>query len=108
MDLARFAWHMPIADLRETGVIVYIYSPQCGACKVRAPVFDAAAQGLSGVYRFDASSPEHIKQLADIGFKLQFYPTVLGISKTGRLVVSETAAYTKATLGHFLEALRRT
>jgi hypothetical protein len=108
MDLTKFVWHVPlIRDLNATGIIIYIYSPACGACKMRAPGFDAEAQGIEGVYRFDASSPAHIKQLADIGFTLKYYPTTLGISHTGRLVVSENAE-TRASLGHFLEALKRT
>lgn len=107
MDLTHYSWNMPVADLNDTGIIVYIYSPQCGACKSRAPGFDSEARGIKGVYRFDASSAENIKKLAAIGFSLKYYPTVLGISTKGRLVVSENA-HTHANLEHFLEALRRT
>ena len=104
----RYSWNMPaLKNLNQTGVVVYVYSPKCGACQMRAPSFDAAARGIPGVYRLDASSPERIKELANIGFQLKYYPTVLGISKQGRLVISE-AEYTTENIKNFVEALKHT
>lgn len=103
---------------RRSANVILAYSPMCGACRMRVPQFDAAVAAMPENLRkhfwaFNAVPDEasararHAMFERVTGVPIQWYPTVIGLSKAGR-VIAYGAPFTTTDLKTFLMALERT
>lgn len=101
------------AEGAAAAAVIYVYSPQCGACMARFSHFDTAVHGLPkglqkrfGRYNAIVSGADAMFTKLS-GVPIEAYPTIFGFSAKGR-VVEYNGAETPDKLKTFLEALKRT
>ena len=101
------------AEGAAAAAVIYVYSPQCGACIARFSHFDTAVHGLPkglqkrfGRYNAIVSGADSMFTKLS-GVPIEAYPTIFGFSAKGR-VVEYNGAETPDKLKTFLEALKRT
>jgi hypothetical protein len=101
------------AAAASAACVIYVYSPQCGACISRFSEFDEAVHGLPKAMKkrfccYNAILPGADSTFSKLaGVPIEAYPTIFGFSAKGR-VVEYNGSETSAKLKTFLEALRRT
>lgn len=96
--------------------IVFVYNPACGWCRRRYLGFDKAGSGMDGVWAFNAG-PHGWDSAANgpttemfhriVGLQVDHYPTVLGVSRQGRLL-EYNGEVTKQLLKDFMKVLAST
>jgi thiol-disulfide isomerase/thioredoxin len=95
-------------------LVVYIYAPWCPHCQVGLPEYDKAVAGLPAgeqahcvaVNATKAGAREQLQKLLK-GFELQYFPTVLGLSVDGRVVLRR-GTWSTHSVHVLLEALKQT
>jgi hypothetical protein len=96
--------------------IVFIYNPACGWCRRRYAGFDAAGRGMPNVYVFNAgrhgwnsaaNAPDMALFKSTVGLDISHYPTILGVSKQGRLL-EYTGNVSKQMLKDLMKVLEAT
>ena len=96
--------------------IVFIYNPACGWCRRRYAGFDDAGRGMQNVYVFNAgrhgwdsvaNGPDMALFKTIVGLDISHYPTILGVSRQGRLL-EYTGNVSKKLLKDLMKVLERT
>lgn len=78
----------------QVPVLVDFWAPWCGPCKMMAPAFEQAAQGLEPAMRLAKVNTEEEQQLAS-RFNIRSIPT-LALFVGGREVARQTGAFRSA------------
>ena len=82
-----------------------MYSPTCPACVLRGPIFDRTARGLNA---FSLNGREESELFfMHTGAQIQYFPSLYGFSKEGR-VVHIDGNPTRHELKNILLALEKT
>jgi thioredoxin len=87
-------------------VVVDLYAPWCGPCKILSPRLDALAGEYSGRIKFVQVNVDNAPALSQ-RFKVQAIPTLLFFDKAGTLVETSVGLVSTDTLRTKLDALVR-
>jgi len=95
---------LPKLTKYEGPKLVYVYSPTCPACVLRGPIFDRVAKGLS--YSLNGrEESDHFQEIT--GARIQYYPSLYGFSKQGRVILIDGNP-TRPELKNIFLALEKT
>ncbi|KKQ32823.1 MAG: Thioredoxin [candidate division TM6 bacterium GW2011_GWF2_37_49] len=77
-------------------VVVDVYAPWCGPCKMMGPVFEGLAKELSSKYVFGKLNIDEDREIA-VRYNISSIPAFLFI-KNGQVIGKETGYMSKETL----------
>lgn len=91
----------------EGPLILYVFSPSCGACQRGLPEFNREMSGLQKVFKANVHTTNVIEYLARKGVQIQYVPTVVGLSASGKAHVLPPGLK-RRDVARILEALSKT